>query len=98
MTDALDKIIHQPVRLKIMATLHVLALEEQVDFSYLKELLSVTDGNLGSHLATLEKAEYISIEKKFISKKPKTFISASTKGRQQFEQHLAALKDIINLS
>ena len=91
----LDNIIHQPARLQIMSSLMALETGEQVDFVYLRKILKLTDGNLGAHLAKLEDAGYIRIEKTFVSRKPRTFISATGKGRDAFEQHTEALKEII---
>ena len=88
----LDSIIHQPVRLRIMSSLMVL---EQVEFTYLRDLLKVTDGNLGAHLAKLEEAGYIRIDKTFVARKPRTFVSATGKGRDAFEVHITALKEIV---
>lgn len=91
----LDNIVHQPARLQIMASLVVLGPDEQVDFVHLRKILHLTDGNLGAHLAKLEDAEYIKIEKTFIARKPRTFIRATGKGRDAFGEHCAALKEII---
>lgn len=91
----LNSIIHQPARLQIMSSLMALDPGEQVDFVYLRRILKLTDGNLGAHLAKLEDADYIKIEKTFVARKPRTFISATGKGRDAFEQHTAALKEII---
>ena len=91
----INKIIHQPTRLSIMASLITLDQSEQVDFVYLRKLLCVTDGNLGAHLLKLEKARYIKIEKTFIARKPRTFINATGKGRDAFNEHTTALKQII---
>jgi len=91
----LDNIIHQPVRLQIMASLVALERGEQVDFIYLRKVLKLTDGNLGAHLTKLEVAGYIKIEKTFIARKPRTFINATGKGRDAFDEHTAALKQII---
>lgn len=91
----LDKIIHQPVRLRIMSSLVALDSDEQVDFVHLRKILSLTDGNLGAHLIKLEKAGYIKIEKTFIARKPHTFINAMGKGRDAFDEHVTALKKII---
>jgi DNA-binding MarR family transcriptional regulator len=91
----LDNIIHQPVRLQIMSSLVALDLNEQVDFTYLRNLLEVTDGNLGAHLARLEEAGYIRIDKTFVDRKPKTFVSATGKGRDAFAGHVAALEAIL---
>jgi DNA-binding MarR family transcriptional regulator len=91
----LDNIIHQPVRLKIMSSLMSLEMEEKVDFSYLKKLLELTDGNLGTHLNKLEETDYIKIEKMFVGKKPKTYIRLTGKGRDAFTEHVKALDDIV---
>ncbi len=64
----IDTIIHQPARLKIMASLMTLEPGEQVDFVYLRKILKLTDGNLGAHLTKLENAGYIKIEKTFIAR------------------------------
>ena len=91
----LDNIIHQPVRLQIMASLIALDQDEQVDFVHLRKILNLTDGNLGAHLAKLENAGYIKIDKNFIARKPRTFINVPGKGRDGFAEHTAALKQII---
>lgn len=92
----IDTIIHQPARLKIMASLMTLEPGEQVDFVHLRKILNLTDGNLGAHLAKLENAGYVKIEKTFIARKPRTFINATGKGRDAFEDHIAALEAIIH--
>lgn len=91
----LDNIIHQPVRLQIMSTLVSLDQGEQVNFTYLRKLLNLTDGNLGAHLNKLEEAGYIKIEKTFVARKPVTFITSTGKGRDAFADHIAALKEIV---
>lgn len=91
----LDNIIHQLVRLQIMSSLVALDAGEQVDFVYLRKILNLTDGNLGAHLAKLEEAGYVKIEKTFIARKPRTFISVTGKGRDAFNEHLATLRQII---
>jgi DNA-binding MarR family transcriptional regulator len=91
----LNETIHQPVRLRIMAALVTLGQDEEVDFTYLRDLLEVTDGNLGAHLRKLEDAGYININKLFVERKPRTFISASEEGRIFFNEHVLALEAII---
>lgn len=91
----LDEIIHQPVRLRLMAALVALRPGEQMDFRWLRDLLEVTDGNLGAHLLKLEGAEYINVEKTFVGRKPKTFLSATDKGRSAFQDNVLALKEIL---
>lgn len=78
-----------------MAALTSLREAEQVDFSYLRELLAVTDGNLGAHLQKLEEAGYVSISKTFVGRKPRTFLAATARGRAAFEEHVRALKAIL---
>lgn len=92
----LNEIIHQPVRLRIMAALVTLEPIEEVDFTYLQDLLEVTPGNLGAHLRKLEEARYITIKKTFVNRKPRSFISATPEGRKVFDQHVKALEDILN--
>ncbi len=91
----LNNIIHQPARLQIMSALMALDNNELADFTYLKKLLKLTDGNLGAHLAKLEEADYIKIEKTFVDRKPKTYIKLTGKGRDAFAEHIKALKKII---
>jgi DNA-binding MarR family transcriptional regulator len=94
----IDTIIHQPVRLRIMACLVALRPQEKVDFTYLKKMLDATDGNLGAHIIKLEDAGYIVAEKTFVGRKPKTFLSATTRGKSAFAEHVAALEGIIGES
>jgi DNA-binding MarR family transcriptional regulator len=74
----------------------VLMVNEYADFKTLKELLGATDGNLASHTKALEKAEYISVEKQFIGRKPNTRYSASPLGKAEFKKHINALEKLIN--
>ncbi|MCJ7622967.1 MAG: transcriptional regulator [Anaerolineaceae bacterium] len=91
----LNEMIHQPVRLRIMAALVTLGADEEVDFTYLRNLLEVTDGNLGAHLRKLEEVEYIILNKLFVDRKPRTFVSSTSKGRKVFDEHVAALESIL---
>lgn len=94
--DKLDSIIHQPVRLQIMAVLCKMTPEEEADFTYLKKLLQLTDGNLGAHLLKLEEADYTVVNKIFVKRKPKTYIKATGKGRDAFKAHVEALRRIVD--
>jgi DNA-binding MarR family transcriptional regulator len=78
-----------------MAVLVTLGPDEEVDFTYLRNLLDVTDGNLGAHLRKLEESGYITVNKLFVERKPRTFISASAEGRKVFNEHVAALESIL---
>jgi len=91
----LNETIHQTVRLRIMAALVTLGPNEEVDFSYLRDLLEVTDGNLGAHLRKLEEAGYIAVNKIFVERKPRTFVAATAAGRKVFQEHVAALELIL---
>ena len=91
----LNETIHQSVRLRIMAALVSLQPGDEVDFTYLRGLLDVTDGNLGAHLRKLEEAGYIAVNKAFVDRKPHTYISATPEGRQVFQEHVTALESIL---
>ncbi len=92
---ALNETIHQTVRLRIMAALVTLEPGNEVDFTYLRDLLEVTDGNLGAHLRKLEEAGYIAVNKTFVERKPRSFIAATAEGRKVFQEHVAALETIL---
>ena len=91
----INKLFESKVRLGIMSMLMV---NDSVDFNSLKTHLDVTDGNLASHIASLEKAKYIKVNKSFIGKKPNTTYSVSATGRRSFNEHLDALERLINSS
>ena len=92
-----NDIIHQAMRLKIMAALNALAPKQtSIEFTRLKALVGATDGNLGAHLETLEKAGYIVIEKRFEERKPQTRVRMSPAGRRAFAKHVAYLREIID--
>ena len=93
--SGLNKLIHEPARLRIMATLSSLRKDEQIDFGSLGKMLELSDGNLGSHLQKLETAEYIDIEKTFEGKRPKTFVALTKAGRKAFRAHVKALEQIL---
>ena len=89
----INKVFDHRVRLGIMSALMV---NETVDFSALKEILGVTDGNLASHIKGLEKVNYIKVEKQFIGKKPNTTYSVTKLGKLEFQKHINALEKLIN--
>ena len=91
----LNETIHQTVRLQIMAALVTLDPNEELEFTYLRDLLEVTDGNLGAHLRKLEDAGYITVNKTFVERKPRTYLSATANGRKVFSEHVAALEAIL---
>lgn len=91
-----DPIIHQPMRLKIVAALKVLPPNEAIEFVRLKTIVQATEGNLGAHLTSLEQAKYIDIEKDFVGKKPRTRLKLTKQGRRAFEDYVSYLRDIID--
>jgi DNA-binding MarR family transcriptional regulator len=92
-----NEIIHQTMRLKIMAALNALApRREAIEFTRLKALVGATDGNLGSHLDTLSNAGYIAVEKRFENRKPQTRVSLTPAGRRAFAEHVAYLREILD--
>jgi DNA-binding MarR family transcriptional regulator len=74
-----------------------LVVNDQLNFNQLKELLEVTDGNLASHLKSLEELKYVKMEKSFIGRKPNTSYQISEIGRKAFQQHINALEALLKL-
>lgn len=68
---------------------------DEVNFNELKELIQVTDGNLASHLKTLEENEYVKVQKGFIGRKTNTTYSVTKAGQKAFKAHLEALEAMI---
>jgi DNA-binding MarR family transcriptional regulator len=91
---AFNKAFESRVRLGIMS---ILLVNDAVDFSRLKEQLQLTDGNMSSHLAALEKAQYITITKRFVGKKPNTTYKVTDEGKKAFNLHLDALEKLIQI-
>ncbi len=90
-----DPIIHQPVRLRIMSALKVLPTSQLIEFVRLKAIVAATEGNLGAHITTLEEAGYVTVEKDFAGKRPRTRIALTKQGRRAFEDYVAYLRAII---
>jgi len=91
MIDKLNKDFESRVRLGIMS---VLMVNDWVDFTEMKSLLNITDGNLASHSTALEKSQYIEVKKEFVGKKPKTSYRVTNLGRVAFGAHLNALEKL----
>lgn len=88
----INKAFENRVRLGIMS---ILMVNDCVDFNAIKDTLQITDGNLASHIAALEKLKFIIINKQFVGKKPKTTYRATLEGRNAFIKHLNALEKLI---
>lgn len=91
--DHLNKAFESRVRLGIMAMLMV---NDWMDYKAMKEQLDLTDGNLASHIAGLEKLDYIKVRKQFIGKKTNTSYHMTPLGRIEFQNHINALEKLIN--
>ena len=90
--EHLNKIFDSRIRLGIMSAVIV---NDAINFNDLKELIDVTDGNLASHLKTLEENGYIKVQKGFVGRKTNTTYSVTRAGEKAFRQHLDALEQMI---
>lgn len=88
----LNPVIHGKLRL---ALLSLLAGVEQAEFTWLRSKTGSTDGNLGAQLLKLEEARYISVEKKFVLRKPQTIYRITESGRQALAEYVQALKQLL---
>lgn len=90
--ENLNKVFDSRIRLGIMSALMV---NDEINFNDLKELIQVTDGNLASHLKTLEESKYIKVNKGFIGRKTNTTYAVTKSGEKAFKSHLEALEQMI---
>jgi len=90
---SLDRLIHEPGRLAILT---VLSAYDSADFVFLQRAAGLTKGNLSSHLAKLEEAGLVSVQKRFVHKKPNTNIALTELGRQRIGNHWAQLDRLRN--
>jgi DNA-binding MarR family transcriptional regulator len=87
----IDKIVHEPARLLLMAHLFVV---ESADFLFLQRQTGLTWGNISSHLRKLEKVGYVSVQKEFIDKKPHTTLKLTDDGRKAFKEYRRNMKQV----
>jgi DNA-binding MarR family transcriptional regulator len=87
-----DELIHPPTRLAIVS---LLAASQWADFKFIRESVGLSDSALSKQLATLEQAQYVEIRKGFVGKRPRTSARLTPAGRAAFEQHVAALQDMV---
>jgi len=87
----IDRLIHEPARLLIMAHLYVV---EGADFLYLMNQTGLTFGNLSSHMSRLEEAGYIEVEKTFVDKRPNTRLRLTEAGRKAFNEYRTSMKGL----
>jgi DNA-binding HxlR family transcriptional regulator len=90
--ENINKVFESRIRLGIMSLLMV---HDWIEFTALKELLNTSDGNLASHVAALEKAGFLIVNKSFVGKKPNTSYAATKAGKKAFKDHLDALEKLI---
>lgn len=90
--ENLDKVLEHRTRLQIMS---VLVTNDGYEFNSLKEVLSITDGNLASHIKALEREKYLSVSKSFVERKPNTKYKITERGRNAFKKHLDALEAVV---
>ncbi|HWF02210.1 MAG TPA: transcriptional regulator [Candidatus Angelobacter sp.] len=86
---SLDRVIHEPARLMIVTVLYAVA---EADFLYLQNECGLTQGNLSSHLAKLEQAKYVTVEKTFKGKYPLTICRLTAKGRKALEDYASVMQ------
>lgn len=89
----IDKLIHEPSRLAIMAQLYIV---QSADFLFLLPQTGLTTGNLSRHIIKLEKAGYVKVEKEFVGKKPHTILQLTKEGRAVFTNYIENMKQIID--
>ena len=88
-----DRLIHEPARYYIMALLYVI---EQAEFLFVQNQTGLTPGNLSSHLSKLEKAGYVMINKQFVGKIPRTFLSLTEQGKEAFDGYRERMQELIS--
>lgn len=89
---SIDKAIHEPARLMILAYLSVV---ESADFIFLMNQTKLTQGNMSFHLAKLEESGYVAIKKQFVGKRPHTMLSITDKGNKNLKEYLKTMKGLI---
>jgi DNA-binding MarR family transcriptional regulator len=89
----IDRVIHEPARLLIMAVLSVV---ESADFLFLMNQTKLTRGNLSSHLSKLEAAGYVEIKKEFVEKIPRTLLSLTEEGRKAFAEYRQKMQQVLD--
>ena len=92
MSARFDELIHAPTRLSIVS---LLAATEWAEFRFIRDTLDLSDSALSKQLTTLEEAGYVEIRKGFVGKRPRTSARLSRAGRAAFEDHVAALQEIV---
>ena len=90
--ESLDKVLEHRIRLQIMS---ILVANDGYEFNALKDILSISDGNLASNIKALEREKYVSVSKSFIDRKPNTKYKITERGKNAFKKHLDALEAVL---
>ncbi|MQC26436.1 MAG: transcriptional regulator [Chloroflexi bacterium] len=91
--DGLDRAIHSPARLKILA---ILSVAERADFTFLLNQTGLTRGNLSSHLSVLEEAGYIDVNKEFVERVPRTLVRLNPAGKTAIQNYRDNMQDVLD--
>ena len=89
----LDKLVHQPTRLRIFAHLYA---NGETSFTTLTEELEITEGNLATHIERMEEADCVAVDKQFVDRKPRTTYRLTDRGEELFEDHIHTLEALID--
>jgi len=89
----LDDVIHQPLRFSIVGAL---AAADELEFAYVRDLVGVSDPTLSRSVSQLEEAGYVNVRKGYVGKRPRTWLSLTSHGRVALQNHLQALREIVD--
>jgi DNA-binding MarR family transcriptional regulator len=92
--DKMDRLIHEPARLILMANLYVV---DEADFVFLSRQTGLTAGNISSHISKLEDGGYVEVDKTFVGRKPRTVYRMTKEGRAAFERHKTRLAGVLGI-
>jgi DNA-binding MarR family transcriptional regulator len=87
----INRLIHEPARYNVMALLYVV---ERAEFLFVQNQTGLTPGNLSAHVSKLENAGYVEVEKKFLGRRPRTFLRLSESGRREFEEYRQRMREL----
>ncbi len=88
----INDVLHSRIRTSIMA---VLITVDEAEFTFIRDKIKATDGNLSVHLKKLEENKYITVNKKFVNRKPVSIYKITDSGRKAFEDYIKTLESII---
>ncbi len=91
--EDIDRIVHEPARFRVLSCLFLV---ESADFLFLMGQLALTQGNLSSHMTRLEAAGYVSVDKVFEGRRPRTLLRLTPAGRRAFESYVAQMKQLLD--